>query len=91
MTENELKQFLEKYTLDYMQKSPHKRKVELKEFISDRYLNEKCEELVEEKFKWLDYYIDSNKKEADDYTQNKKTYRGGFGNDVMNHFPLRAF
>ena len=91
MKEKELEVFLEKYTLDYMQKCPHRRKLELEEFIAGKYLNEKAEELVKEKMKWLDYYITSNKKEADKYYQHKPINRGGFGNDLMDHFPLGGF
>lgn len=91
ITENELKAFLEKYTLDYMQKCPHKRKQELNKFLSGKQLDEKCENLVREKIKWLDFYITHNKEENDKFHQNKPFHRGGFGSDVMDHFPLRAF
>ncbi|WP_296326261.1 hypothetical protein [Treponema sp. UBA3813] len=92
ITENELKIFLEKYTLDYMQKSPHKRKQELNEFLSGKQLDEKCENLVREKIKWLDFYITYNKKENDNFHQNKTIHRRCFGSDdVMDHCPLGGF
>ena len=91
MKEKELEDFLENYTLDYMQKCPHRRKLELEEFIADKYLNEKAEELVKEKMKWLDYYISYNITEADKYHKQKPIYRSGFGEDLMDHFPLEGF
>ena len=87
MTLIEVKNFLEQ-NINY--KTPASSKATIIKYFKNSKLDQESQELVNKAIRDLDWWINYDKKKLTNYINNKPRYRGGFGSDVMDHFPYRG-